>query len=103
VHKIVAPTRAFSLDCKTVYSSLKTGAIKTFVFKLMRTLSAQTIYYEQTNKNIPGVWGATCNKLQLATGSGEPYGNREWRAVRQQQIPHAAAQDATGFGMTPMA
>jgi len=46
----------FSINYNGTYNLLKTGTIKTFVFTLMRTLSPQVPCYEQTNKNIPGVW-----------------------------------------------
>jgi hypothetical protein len=42
--------------CKRVRNSLKTKTIKMCVFKFMRTLCLQAPYYEQTNKNIPGVY-----------------------------------------------
>ena len=54
--KTARASHLYSINCDSLYNSLKTGTIKALVFTLMRTLSLQVPYYEQTNKNIPGVW-----------------------------------------------
>jgi hypothetical protein len=77
VHESAPPTTVFSIEYKAMDNSLKTNTIKTFIFTLMRTLSVQTSCYEQTNKNIPGVWGtprilSTCDRRVSASRQASP-------------------------------
>jgi hypothetical protein len=79
--KIVVPNPSFSIHCKAVYILLKIRHINPFVFTLMRTLSREVPCYEQTNKNIPGVWVplrilSTCWRPQSAS-RGQPRRRRE--------------------------